>query len=56
MGSDNFIKLFPKDNSDFFEGVDMNLVEWLRQYAPEDEQTGNILRGFLGRMLFAVKS
>lgn len=53
MGSDNFIKLFPKDNSDFFEGVDMNLVEWLRQYAPEDEQTETFLRGFLGRMLFS---
>ena len=47
------LSYFPKDNSDFFEGVDMNLVEWLRQYAPEDEQTGNILRGFLGRMLFS---
>lgn len=31
----------------------MNLVEWLRQYAPEDEQTETFLRGFLGRMLFS---
>src|SRR5699024_5582825 len=44
---------FPKDNSDYFEGVDMNLVDWLRQYAPEDEQTETFLRGFLGRMLFS---
>ena len=42
-----------KDNSDYFEGVDMNLVDWLRQYAPEDEQTETFLRGFLGRMLFS---
>ncbi|MDS3851314.1 ABC-F family ATP-binding cassette domain-containing protein [Staphylococcus hominis] len=47
------LSYFPKDNSDFFEGVDMNLVEWLRQYAPEDEQTETFLRGFLGRMLFS---
>ena len=38
-GSYDIIKLFPKDNSEFFEGVNMNLVDWLRQYAPEDEQT-----------------
>src|SRR5699024_8067970 len=44
---------FPKDNSDYSEGVDMNLVDWLRQYAPEDEQTETFLRGFLGRMLFS---
>jgi len=44
---------FPKDNSYYFEGVDTNLVDWLRQYAPEDEQTETFLRGFLGRMLFS---
>ncbi|WP_079530053.1 ABC-F family ATP-binding cassette domain-containing protein [Halobacillus hunanensis] len=43
---------FPKDNSKFFERSDMNLVEWLRQYSPEDE-TETFLRGFLGRMLFS---
>ena len=53
MGCNNFIKLLPKDNSELFEGVDMNLVDWLRQYAPEDEQTETFLRGFLGRMLFS---
>lgn len=31
----------------------MNLVDWLRQYAPENEQTETFLRGFLGRMLFS---
>ena len=43
----------PKDNSEFFDGINMNLVDWLRQYAPEDEQTETFLRGFLGRMLFS---
>lgn len=43
---------FPRDNSSYFEGVDMNLVDWLRQYSPND-QTESFLRGFLGRMLFS---
>ncbi|KAA0546681.1 ATP-binding cassette domain-containing protein [Bacillus sp. BGMRC 2118] len=43
---------FPKDNSNFFENVDLNLVDWLRQYSPND-QTESFLRGFLGRMLFS---
>ncbi|MBY7144859.1 ATP-binding cassette domain-containing protein [Virgibacillus sp. NKC19-3] len=42
---------FPKDNTAFFEN-DLPLVEWLRQYSPED-QTETFLRGFLGRMLFS---
>ncbi|WP_112182285.1 MULTISPECIES: ABC-F family ATP-binding cassette domain-containing protein [Paraliobacillus] len=44
---------FPKDNSEFFEGNDMPLVDWLRQYAPPEDQTETFLRGFLGRMLFS---
>ncbi|TDM47621.1 ATP-binding cassette domain-containing protein [Macrococcoides goetzii] len=43
----------PKDNSEFFEGKNIDLVEWLRQYAPPEEQTETFLRGFLGRMLFS---
>src|SRR5699024_11446140 len=43
---------FPKDNSAFFEGNNLSLVDWLRQYSPED-QTETFLRGFLGRMLFS---
>ena len=42
---------FPKDNSEFFEGVDYNLVDWLRQYSEEKSEI--YLRGFLGRMLFS---
>ncbi|WP_163969424.1 ABC-F family ATP-binding cassette domain-containing protein [Oceanobacillus halotolerans] len=43
---------FPKDNSAYFENNDLPLVDWLRQYSPEDE-TETFLRGFLGRMLFS---
>ncbi|MCP8617309.1 ABC-F family ATP-binding cassette domain-containing protein [Salirhabdus salicampi] len=43
---------FPKDNSKYFENSDLTLVDWLRQYSPED-QTESFLRGFLGRMLFS---
>lgn len=43
---------FPKDNSEYFEGSDLNLVDWLRQYSPHD-QSESFLRGFLGRMLFS---
>ncbi|WP_026907806.1 ABC-F family ATP-binding cassette domain-containing protein [Paucisalibacillus globulus] len=43
---------FPKDNSEFFENGDLTLVDWLRQFSPEDE-TETFLRGFLGRMLFS---
>jgi len=41
---------FPKDNSDYFN-VDLNLVDWLRQYSREQEES--FVRGFLGRMLFS---
>ena len=41
---------FPKDNSDYFN-VDLNLVDWLRQYSRDQEES--FVRGFLGRMLFS---
>ncbi|MFD2829282.1 ABC-F family ATP-binding cassette domain-containing protein [Corticicoccus populi] len=43
----------PKDNSKYFADGNLNLVDWLRQYAPPEEQTETFLRGFLGRMLFS---
>ncbi|WP_273131115.1 ABC-F family ATP-binding cassette domain-containing protein [Metabacillus sp. HB246100] len=43
---------FPKDNSEYFAGDEPNLVDWLRQYSPND-QSESFLRGFLGRMLFS---
>lgn len=42
---------FPKDNSEFFNDSDLNLIEWLRQYSSDDSES--YLRGFLGRMLFS---
>lgn len=41
---------FPKDNNYLFD-VDMNIVEWLRQYSKDPDET--YIRGFLGRMLFS---
>ncbi|MEH6891732.1 ATP-binding cassette domain-containing protein [Bacillus sp. JJ864] len=43
---------FPRDNSEFFKNSEYNLVEWLRQFSPQDESE-SFLRGFLGRMLFS---
>ncbi len=42
---------FPKDNGPFFNGVDLNLVDFLRQYSENKDES--YLRGFLGRMLFS---
>lgn len=42
---------FPKDNSEFFNDVNLNLIDWLRQFS--EEQSEIYLRGFLGRMLFS---
>ncbi|MDA8165479.1 MAG: ATP-binding cassette domain-containing protein [Desulfobacteraceae bacterium] len=42
---------FPKENSHYFNH-DLNLVEWLRQFAPPTEGE-SFSRGFLGRMLFS---
>ena len=41
---------FPKDPTEFFD-VDLNLVDWLRQYSVEKDES--FIRGFLGRMLFS---
>ncbi len=42
---------FPMDNSAFFNGCSLNLVEWLSQYTSETTET--FMRSFLGRMLFS---
>ena len=41
----------PSDNSAYFKNDDNNLVDWLRQYSEEKDET--FIRGFLGRMLFS---
>jgi len=42
----------PKDNTSYFEGSEYNLVDWLRQYSP-NEKDETFIRGFLGKMLFS---
>lgn len=42
---------FPKDNSEFFDHVNLNLIDWLRQFS--EEQSEIFIRGFLGKMLFS---
>lgn len=43
----------PNDNASYF-GDDLNLIDWLRQYAATDEERDEVyLRGFLGKMLFS---
>lgn len=41
---------FPTDNSRYFQGGEDSLVDWLRQYSDDKDET--FLRGFLGKMLF----
>ena len=43
----------PLDNNDFFD-KNINLVEWLREYANSEEEREEVyLRGFLGKMIFS---
>ena len=42
---------FPKDNAEFFDDVDLSLVDWMRQFS--EDQSEIYIRGFLGRMLFS---
>lgn len=42
---------FPHDNSEFFNGHDESIIDWMRPYSKD--QTEAYLRGFLGRMLFS---
>lgn len=41
----------PNDNSKYFSDGSLDLVDWLRQYSVEKDET--FIRGFLGRMLFS---
>lgn len=43
----------PLDNHEYFE-VDLNLVDWLRQWAKTEEERDEVyVRGFLGKMIFS---
>ena len=45
----------PNDNSEYFTGSNLNLMDWLRQYVPPTAKDvdEDFLRGFLGKMLFS---
>jgi len=44
----------PLDNSTFFQDGNLNLVDWLRQYAQTEEEREEVfIRGFLGKMIFS---
>ena len=42
---------FPADNTKYFDGCEMSIIDWMRQYSKD--QTETYLRGFLGKMLFS---
>lgn len=42
---------FPKDNTEYFENNDLDLIDWLRQYSKDEHE--EYIRGYLGRMLFS---
>lgn len=41
----------PNDNGNYFSDDKLNLVDWLRQYSTDKDES--FIRGFLGRMLFS---
>lgn len=44
----------PLDNSSYFLDGNLNLVDWLRQYAQTEEEREEVfIRGFLGKMIFS---
>ena len=45
---------FPHDNSEYFNGCNDSILDWMRRYSKD--QTETYLRGFLGRMLFSNES
>lgn len=42
----------PKENSGYFDNDELDLIAWLRQFAPAKESE-SFVRGFLGKMLFS---
>ncbi len=44
----------PVENHSFFDDVDLNLVDWLRQWVKTEEERDEVyVRGFLGKMIFS---
>lgn len=52
-GSTITVGYLPENNEEYFKDCDLNLVQWLAQYAKEkDQRDETYLRSWLGRMLF----
>ena len=45
------VSYFPQNNNEYFQGCELNLVEWLSQFSNDHYE--EYLRGWLGRMLFS---
>jgi ATPase subunit of ABC transporter with duplicated ATPase domains len=44
----------PVDNHEYFDRIDLNLVDWLRQWVKTEEERDEVyVRGFLGKMIFS---
>ncbi|MCL2045588.1 MAG: ATP-binding cassette domain-containing protein [Oscillospiraceae bacterium] len=43
---------FPKDNTDYFDGNEDSILDWIRQFSEDKRES--YLRTFLGRMLFTA--
>ena len=44
----------PLENAGFFQNPELDLVDWLRQYATTEEEREEVfIRGFLGKMIFS---
>jgi ATPase subunit of ABC transporter with duplicated ATPase domains len=44
----------PLENAGFFQNPELDLVDWLRQYAKTEEEREEVfIRGFLGKMIFS---
>ncbi|MGD9901597.1 MAG: ABC-F family ATP-binding cassette domain-containing protein [Spirochaetales bacterium] len=45
------VSYMPENNDKYFKGVELNLVDWLKQYSKDTHE--EFVRGWLGRMLFS---
>ena len=45
------VSYFPQNNNEYFQGCELNLVEWLSQFSNDHYE--EYLRGWLGRILFS---
>jgi ATPase subunit of ABC transporter with duplicated ATPase domains len=51
FGTTIYKAYLPNDNHKYFQNADLNLIDWLRQFSKDKDET--YIRGFLGKMLFS---